>query len=107
MTPETPILDAPPPPPLPPLRLLPDELADTPDAALDLDAELATLRQLLRRAVTAAEQEPPRDPFLAATRLVDAIARCARAQRELRGTPASAAERAMLEALAELGLGEA
>ena len=85
---------------------MPDEPADTLDAALDLDAELATLRQLLRRAVAAAEQEPPRDPFLAATRLVDAIARCARAQRELHGAPASAAERAMLDALAELGLSE-
>jgi hypothetical protein len=98
---DTPIPDA------PLLRLLPDEPADAADAALRLDAELATLRRLLARAVAAAEQEPPRDPFLAATRLVDAIARCARVQRQLHDAPASDAERAMLEALAELGLGEA
>lgn len=52
-------------------------------AALSLHAEIDLLRGLLRQAIARAQETPPKDPILAVTRLVTAVARAVQLQRAL------------------------
>lgn len=64
------------------VRAGPDELERVTDA-LSLQGEIEQLRALLREAIIRARETPPKDPILAVTRLMAALARAVQLQRAL------------------------